>query len=161
MKKIIIFGVIGAFLVGCASTNQPKPNVPKPKQKTNDKNLKVIQAFVKTDKNNSKNINIIAKYSDKITDSKEAKKILLKTNPLFAKKYKKEALKEKVPLAPNAPLYIPPRFAKMIVFPYVSNDGIYHDTQVVWIKVKDGQFVVLNQKTKNTKVRVFNPLRSY
>ena len=158
MKKWIAFGLIG-FLVGCA--NQPQPNIPKPQPKqVNDKNLKVIQAFVKNDKNNSKNINTIAKYDNKITDSKEAKKILLKTNPLFAKKYKKAALKEKVPLAPNAPLYIPPRFAKMIVFPYVSDNGIYHDTQVVWIKVKNGQFV-LNQKTKNAEIRVFSPLRSY
>ena len=159
MKKWIAFGIMGAFLAGCAS-NQPQPNIPKPQPKQTDKNLKVIQAFVKNDKNNSKNIKKIAKFDDKVVDVKEAKKILLKTNPLFAKKYKKAALKEKIPLAVNAPLYIPPRFAKMIVFPYVSDDGIYHDTQVVWIKIKNGQFV-LNQKTKNRGIRVFNPLRRY
>ena len=157
MKRFLAFGIIGAFLVGCAS-NQPQPTNIKPKQ--NDKNLQVIKSFVKKNRNISKNIKKIAKFDDKVVDVKEAKKILLKTNPLFAKKYKKAALKEKIPLAINTPLYIPPRFAKMIVFPYVSNDGIYHDTQVVWIKVKNGQFV-LNQKTKNSRIRVFNPLRRY
>jgi len=156
MKRWIVFGIMGAFLAGCA-TNQPQP---KPQPQKADKNLAIIKNFVKNTKSNQNNIKTIARYDDKITDINEAKKILLKTNPLFAKKYKKAALKEKVPLAPNAPLYIPPRFAKMIVFPYVSDDGIYHDTQVVWIKVKNGQFV-LNQKTKNAKVRVFNPLRRY
>ena len=155
MKRFLSLGLIG-FLVGCAS-NQPQP---KPQPKQTDKTLKVIQAFVKNDNNNNKNIKKIARFDDKVVDVKEAKKILLKTNPLFAKKYKKAALKEKIPLAPNAPLYIPPRFAKMIVFPYVSNDGIYHDTQVVWIKVKNGQFV-LNQKAKNSRIKVFSPLRRY
>lgn len=156
MKKWIAFGVIGAFLVGCAN-NQPKPNIPKPEPKQTN-NLKIIKSFVKNKNNN--NIEKIAKFDDKITDIKQAKKILLKNNPLFAKKYKKAALKEKIPLKVNAPLYIPPRFAKMIVFPYVSNNGIYHDTEIVWVKIKKGQFV-LNQKHQNEKIKVFNPLRSY
>ena len=163
MKKVITLGVIALF-AGCAA-NQPTPQPkPQPKPLHTDKNLKVIQAFVKNSnsyKNNSYgNIKKIARYDDKVVDVKEAKNILLKTNPLFAKKYKKAALQEKVPLAPNAPLYIPPRFAEMIVFPYVSKDGIYHDTQVVWVKIKNGEFV-LNQKPNKVKEKIFTINQGY
>jgi hypothetical protein len=157
MKKIIIFGIITGFFIGCANT---QPTIQKPKQaQNNDKNLKVIENFVK-DSKSSDNIKKIAKYDDKVTDVKQAKKVLLKTNPLYAKVHKKEALKENMRLENNAPLYIPPRFAEMIVFPYTSDDGIYHDTQIVWVKIKDGQFV-LNQKGQNEKERIFGINKGY
>ena len=162
MKNLASFAVIGMFFVGCASS-QPQPAVtPAPKVQTkkevqnDNKNLKLIQEFVKNGKSeraSGESVKKIAKFDDKPVDTKEVKKVLLKTNPLFASKYKKEALKEKVPVVPNTPLYRPPLFAEMIVFPYVSDDGIYHDTQKVWIKIKDGEFV-LNQSGKE-KERVF------
>jgi len=146
MKKVIIF--IGALLfLGCAS----KTSAPKLINTTND--IKKIEEFVKGVKIDSTKI---ARYTNNVENVKEVKKILLKNNPVFAKKHKKEALKEKVRLPLNAPLYIPPRFAEMTIFPYVSDDGIYHDLQIVWVKIKDGEFVLGNQKVKNQRVYTIN-----
>lgn len=153
-RKIIAISLVAIAFSGCATTNntlQPKPKVVK---KAKSKDLKKIEEFVKGTKEINKTKKI-ALYNNKPVDTKEVKEILLKNNALFAKKHKKEALKEKIRLKSNAPLYIPPRFAKMIVFPYVSDDGIYHDTQVVWVKVKDGEFV-LNQGNSKEKARVFS-----
>ena len=148
-KRVVLFLVVIGLFSGCVTTN----NTPQPKVVAKSKNLKKIEEFVKgTEEVNA--TKKIARYINKPVDIKDAKKILLKNNALFAKKHKKEALKEKVRLKSNAPLYIPPRFAKMIVFPYVSDDGIYHDTQTVWVKIKDGEFV-LNQSAKE-KARVFS-----
>jgi len=149
--KIIIAGLIGFVITGCAS-NQPQPKT-QPVVKTQTQEIKKIEAFVKNSKTKS-SIKKIAVFDNKPLNIREVNKILLKTNALYAEKYKKEALKENMRLAPNAPLYRPPLFAEMIVYPYVSDDGIYHDTQVVWIKVKNGEFV-LNQRDANSKVRVF------
>jgi len=153
MKRVIVLGIIAGLFAGCA-TIEPQPQQ-KPKTLSKDKNLKVIEEFVKQEKKENKTEKI-ARYDDKVVDVKEAKKILLKNNALFAKKYKKEALKEKIRLKNNAPLYIPPRFAEMTIFPYVSDDGIYHDTQVVWVKVKDGEFVLNQKANKNEKVFTIN-----
>jgi len=151
-RKIIAISLVAIVFSGCATTNNTLQ--PKVVKKAKSKDLKKIEEFVKGTKEINKTKKI-ALYNDKPVDTKEVKKILLKNNALFAKKHKKEALKEKIRLKSNAPLYIPPRFAKMIVFPYVSDDGIYHDTQVVWVKVKDGEFV-LNQSNAKEKARVFS-----
>jgi len=153
-RKIIAISLVAIAFSGCATTNTPQPKPKVVVKKTENKHLKKIEEFVKGTKEINKTKKI-ALYNNKPVDTKEVKEILLKNNALFAKKHKKEALKEKIRLKSNAPLYIPPRFAKMIVFPYVSDDGIYHDTQVVWVKVKDGEFV-LNQGNSKEKARVFS-----
>ncbi len=142
--KLITIGLIGLTLIGCASS-QPQPQLKPSKQA---KELKTIEAFVKNKK--TAPLRKVSKFVNKPLNITEVNKILLKTNSLYAKKYKKEALKEKINLTPNTPLYRPPLFAEMIVFPYVS-DGIYHDTQKIWIKIKNGEFV-LNQNKKDKKL---------
>jgi hypothetical protein len=155
VKKELLATAVCFLFLGCAS-NQPAPAPQKQdinKTATNNSNLEIIKSYIK-DKKTTENTKNIAEFDNKPVDVKEAKKILLKTNPLFAGKYKKAAIKEKVPLTPNTPLYRPPLFAEMIVFPYVSDSGIYHDTQKVWIKIKDGEFV-LNQNRHKTDERIF------
>ena len=145
-RKIILSLVVIGLFSGCATTNNTlKPN---PKKTVEIKEIEKRKKEINKTKK-------IALYNNKPVNVKEVKKSLLKNNALFAKKHKKEAMKEKVRLKSNAPLYIPPRFAKMVVLPYVSDDGIYHDTQTVWVKIKDGEFV-LNQSNAKEKVRVFS-----
>jgi len=150
MKRLSFIGIVAVFFIGCANT-QPHP------KKIEDTKLKTIESFVKGEKikNPTK---IIAKNLNKPVDVKEVKKVLLKTNPIYAEKNKRVAVKENFRLSPNMPLYRPPRFAEMYVMPYVSSDGIYHDTQKVWIKIKDGEFVLNTNQKGNTNPRVFNPL---
>ncbi len=151
--KPIIATITILTILGCSS-NQPQPKKVTTGN-TKNKKIKEIEKFVKNNKTSKTSTKKIAVYTDKPINIKEVNKILLKTSPLYAKKYKKEALKENMRLTPNTPLYRPPLFAQMIVYPYVSDDGIYHDTQLVWIKVKDGEFV-LNQKNHNTTQKVFS-----
>ena len=85
----------------------------------------------------------------------KVKKVLLKTSPNYAKYHKKEAVKEVIRVKPNMPVYQEPLFAEMYVMPYVSNNGIYHDVQKVYIKVKNGEWV-LNTKNKQKNEKIFN-----
>jgi hypothetical protein len=167
MNKIAVLGIIAGLFVGCAN-NQPQTQSinlhKKPKKvvkKDTNKNLTIIKNFVKNnEKNKSNKIEKIAAYSNKVVNATQVKKNLLKNNALYAKKYKKEAIRENMRLPNNAPLYIAPKFAKMTILPYTSDDGIYHDTQTVWIKVKKGEFA-LNQRQKNKKNEMFGINQGY
>ena len=90
-----------------------------------------------------------------IYHTKAVKKVLLKTSPNYAKHHKKEAIKEVIRVKPNMPVYQEPLFAEMYVMPYVSDNGIYHDVQKVYIKVKNGEWV-LNTKNKQKNEKIFN-----
>jgi hypothetical protein len=165
MKRLAVLGIITGLFTGCANAAQPQPDtLTKVKQKEvkkdTNKNLTIIKSFVKNDKNKTNKTEKIAAYSNKVIDVKQVKKNLLKNNALFAKKHKKEAIKENMKLPNNSPLYIAPKFAKMTILPYTSDDGIYHDIQTVWIKVKEGEFA-LNQRQKNKKNQMFGINQGY
>ena len=147
-KQLVLLLGIGMFFVGC--NNQPQI---KALPKTKDE--KIIKDFVK-DFNVSKPIKQIAKHLDKPINVKEVKKQLLQKSVYYAEKHKKEAIKETIRLQPNIPLYQKPIFAEMYVMPYVSNDGIYHDTQKVFIKIKKGKFVLNTKSSKYKNQRVFS-----
>lgn len=40
------------------------------------------------------------------------------------------------------PTYLEPLFSKVEIFPYSTKDGIYHEQQSVWIKIKDGEIAL-------------------
>jgi hypothetical protein len=143
----LLFLSISFFLIGCNQQPQPKP---KP-IKINS----VIKNFVEKNVTDVNSTNKIAKYLDKPVNVKAVKKVLLKTSPNYAKHHKKEAIKEVIRVKPNMPVYQEPLFAEMYVMPYVSDNGIYHDVQKVYIKVKNGEWV-LNTKNKQKNEKIFN-----
>jgi len=146
MKWYLMIGM-GILFLGC--NNQPQLKTTKP-----TKEEKIISSFVK-DFNISKPVKKIAKELDKPINTKEVKKTLLKTSPYYAKFHQKEALQEHIRVNPVIPLYKEPLFAEMYVMPYVSNNGIYHDTQKIFIKIKDGEWV-LNTDNKKYKKGYFS-----
>ena len=151
----LLFLSISFFLIGCNQQPLPKPKPIKinPVIKNFvEKNVTDVNSTNKTDVNST---NKIAKYLDKPVNIKAVKKVLLKTSPNYAKYHKKEAVKEVIRVKPNIPVYQEPLFAEMYVMPYVSNNGIYHDVQKVYIKVKNGEWV-LNTKNKQKNEKIFN-----
>ena len=83
-------------------------------------------------------------------------KALLKHSPSFTQTKQKEALKENIVKLPNnMPLYRQPLFAQMVVFPFVSKNGVYHGYSETWIKIKDGEFVLSDTK-KSNKEKIFD-----
>lgn len=75
------------------------------------------------------------------------KKEMLKNNENYSEKHLKQSLYENYKTNDEKPLYKNPEFAVITIFPYVSDDGIYHEYERVWVKIKDGNFI-LKQNTK-------------
>jgi hypothetical protein len=42
----------------------------------------------------------------------------------------------------NKPVFVEPIFAKVEIMPYETKDGIWHEQESVWIKVKEGQIAL-------------------
>jgi hypothetical protein len=40
------------------------------------------------------------------------------------------------------PLYLEPLFAKVEIMAYQTENGLYHEQQSIWLKVKDGEIVL-------------------
>ncbi|EPR3147346.1 hypothetical protein ACU4US_001440 [Campylobacter jejuni] len=86
-------------------------------------------------------------FAEAILNKNQLIKELLVNSPSYAQKNQQEALKENItPLPNNMPLYRQPLFAQMVVFPYVSNSGVYHDYTEHWFKIKQGDFQLQNPK---------------
>lgn len=82
-----------------------------------------------------------------IKDEKRMVRELLTEQPTFAAKNRQIAVKENMRQLPNnMPLYNNPQFAQMVVFPYVSDSGIYHSDTESWIKIKEGSFALSDPK---------------
>ncbi|EAH6630055.1 hypothetical protein ACEUFF_001188 [Campylobacter coli] len=99
------------------------------------------------------------KYTDlDKQDEDELIRGLLKNSPSFAQSNQQSAVKENmVKLPNNMPLFRQPLFAQMVVFPYVSDDGIYHGYSESWLKIKEGEFVLSDPRSKqDPSERIFD-----
>lgn len=99
------------------------------------------------------------KYSDlDKQDEDELIKDLLKNSPSFAQNNQQSAIKENMVKLPNKmPLFRQPLFAQMTVFPYVSDESIYHGYSESWIKIKEGEFVLSDPRSnQGSSERIFD-----
>lgn len=138
MKFLINGFLISAFVlgsVGCANKSVEK-TLP-----TNDNSdIRTIHELM-----GNKQITSLS-----IKDEKRMVQELLTNQPTFATKNRQIAVKENMRQLPNnMPLYNNPQFAQMVVFPYVSDSGIYHSDTESWIKIKDGNFALSDPKNPN------------
>lgn len=84
-------------------------------------------------------------------------KELLKSSPVYAQKNQHKAVEENmVKIKNDMPLYRQPLFAQMVVFPYISDAGIYHGYQESWIKIKDGEFVLADSIANPKDEKIFD-----
>ncbi len=83
----------------------------------------------------------------KIEDSTSFEKTqqdMLRKNSVYRDKKIDEALVEnkKSDEINTKPVFLEPLFSKVEIMPYQSSDGVYHEQQAIWIKVKDGEIVL-------------------
>lgn len=130
MKIMTTITIAAALLMsGCAATATPQ---------VANNDMSKIEAFVDQDK-------------------KDVAKELLKSSPVYAQKNQHEAVEENmVKIKNDMPLYRQPLFAQMVVFPYISDAGIYHGYQESWVKVKEGEFVLAEPATNARGEKIFD-----
>jgi len=59
------------------------------------------------------------------------------------------------------PIWIPPLIAKVLIMPYIDKSEALHTSQYVFIKLKDGKWLIGNYLMEDTgNVRVINPLKA-
>lgn len=127
-KKFISVLCVTLLFVGCANKQQSV------KESKVDRELKLM-------------VGDDIKYTD-LEDEDKLIRDLLKNSPSFAQENQQSAVKENIEKLPNnMPLFRQPLFAQMVVFPYVSDDGVYHGYSENWLKIKEGEFVLSDPRS--------------
>jgi Type IV conjugative transfer system lipoprotein (TraV). len=148
MNKNIIFSVSAillATLTGCAS--DPKP-VAKEKAPSSIYTKEEADKLARLKDMGSKpKTPIESQY-------KQVKAEMLISNPQYAEDHITEAIIEnkKNDEFSSKPLFQEPLFAKVEIMPYETVDGIYHEQQSVWIKVKEGEIIIKSNEPYNAVV---------
>lgn len=87
------------------------------------------------------------KANEKRLSSKEES--ILLHSPEMAKLKPKEALIEHLTKLPSPlPLRSKPQYARLLLFPYTTPAGDYHDYSFIWVKIKEEEFVLGNREGK-------------
>ena len=83
------------------------------------------------------------KYTDK-NEIKISRNEMLKEDADYMQKNPGHAIVENknYDYPSNKPVFVEPIFAKVEFMPYETKEGIWHEQQSVWIKVKEGQIAL-------------------
>jgi hypothetical protein len=83
------------------------------------------------------------KYSEK-NEIKKSREEMLKEDADYMSKNLGHAIVENknYDYPVSRPIYVEPIFAKIEFMPYETKEGIWHEQQSVWVKVKDGQIAL-------------------
>lgn len=107
-----------------------------------------------SNKNEQTNVNLDSNYKDKLSylknkyvekdEVKITKDEMLKEDGDYMTKNPGHALVENksYDYPSNRPVFVEPIFAKVELMPYETKEGIWHEQQSVWIKVKEGQIAL-------------------
>lgn len=140
MKKYLFaISTVVAMLSGCA-TAQKEVKPQNKQQYTDDEIMKKLQ-YLKEQTHQKK---------DKPLDAIESE--MMTHNPQYAEKHIEQALVEnkKDDEIDSKPMFLEPMFAKIEIMPYETKDGIYHEQQSVWIKVKNGEIVLKSNRSQSS-----------
>ena len=136
MKKINISLLLTiSLLFSACATNNSQNNV------TLDSNYKDKISYLKS------------KYSEK-NEVKLSRNEMLKEDADYMQKNPGHAIVENknYDYPSNKPVFVEPIFAKVEFMPYETKDGIWHEQESVWIKVKDGQIALKSNPNNNDTV---------
>lgn len=141
IKKIAFISLASVLFVACANKD-----VKLNKKQNLDLQLKLM---VGDDMNYTK---LDSKSEDELL------KTLLTNSASFAQSNRQGAVKENMTKLPNKmPLFRQPLFAQMVVFPYISDNGVYHGYSEHWVKIKDGEFVLTDPRSnQDPSERIFD-----
>ena len=105
-------------------------------------------------KEEQSNVNLDSNYKEKLSylknkyvgknEAKITKNEMLKEDADYMSKNPGHAIVENknYDYPSNKPVFVEPIFAKVELMPYETKEGIWHEQQSVWIKVKDGQIAL-------------------
>ena len=136
MKRInISLLLIISLLFSACATNNSQNNV------TLDSNYKDKISYLKS------------KYSEK-NEIKLSRNEMLKEDADYMQKNPGHAIVENknYDYPSNKPVFVEPIFAKVEFMPYETKEGIWHEQESVWIKVKDGQIALKSNPNDNDTV---------
>lgn len=88
------------------------------------------------------------------------KKEMLRSDAVYAYDKQEEALIEnkKSDEMVVKPLFLEPKFAKVEIMAYETENGLYHEQQSVWLKVKEGEIVMKSNTNGSTAVDSFKSI---
>ena len=137
--RVLILVVASILISGCNST---KPT-PKVKVDLEVYNPVDMQDFIDTNTS---------------ADNRELEKKMLVKDASYASDKKTSALIEnkKSDAFNSKPLFLEPLFVKIEIMPYETKNGIYHEQQAVWIKVKEGEIVMKSNSEPESSSDLFN-----
>lgn len=94
------------------------------------------------------------KYNDNNNELVKSRSKLLKNNADYMQNNIGHAIVENkdVDFPTAKPVFVEPIFAKVEIMPYETKDGIWHEQQSVWIKVKEGQIALKSNPFQNNTV---------
>lgn len=141
-KALVIILIAGSLFVACSYKKDPMVL----KNKALNEELKILI-------NDDINYTSLPKVQED-----ELIKEFLKNSPVFAQQNRQSAVKENITKLPNTmPLYRQPLFAQMVIFPFISDDKVYHSYSESWIKIKDGEFVLSDPRNgEDAKEKIFD-----
>lgn len=148
MKKIkyIISAITVILFSGCFG-DSPAPSL---YTENEESHIEMISNIAETKTSDSK---------DRTTNI-EAE--MLKNDALYAsEKPKKAIIQNKASDEIRAkPLFLEPLFAKVEIMAYQTENGLYHEQQSIWLKVKEGEIVIksndLGADIKNDDLGILN-----
>ena len=106
------------------------------------------------EKQEQNNVNLDSNYKDKLSylknkyveknEVKITRDEMLKEDADYMSKNPGHALVENksYDYPSNKPVFVEPIFAKVELMPYETKEGIWHEQESVWIKVKEGQIAL-------------------
>lgn len=92
-----------------------------------------------------------AGVSQQAQKTKSVETEMLESDPLYAsEKIKKAIVQHKADdEIKTKPMYLEPLFAKVEIMAYQTENGLYHEQQSIWLKVKDGEIVIKSNDLNN------------
>lgn len=139
----LIFALLSSLLIAACSS---KDNLIVAQNKDLNNKLKILI-------NNDINYTSLPKGNED-----ELIREFLTNSPAFAQQNRQSAVKENITKLPNTmPLFRQPLFAQMVIFPFVSDDGLYHSYSESWLKIKDGEFVLSDPRSgEEAREKIFD-----
>ena len=90
------------------------------------------------------NKEVIISLDNNISVEETTMKELLTKDPVYADKNKKTAIIENKnsDAFTKKPLFLEPIFTKVEIMPYETDNGLYHEQQSVWVKIRKEEIVI-------------------
>lgn len=133
------------FLSLIISACVPQPDVPQPEEVSIDNNITIQEQAANIGRIEVPEVSEIEEQENIPTNiAKKVEKKLLVKDSVYADAHKKQAIVENKnsDAFVKKPLFLAPLFTKVEIMQYETENGLWHEQQSVWLKVKKGEIVI-------------------